>query len=121
MSVCGVCQRIIRDGWLRPPPQSHCRVCHRSWTSLVQAHCTVCHEHFGSNGAADRHWVDEGHAHPSSIDGLEFRSDLYGRVWVQVMDGAAIQRLRSAPGREGNNAGARLQSGGDQSPGRKAV
>jgi hypothetical protein len=121
MSDCVVCQRIIRDRWLRPPPQSHCRVCHRSWTSLRQAHCTVCHEHFGSNGAADRHWLDEGHVHPSSIDGLELRSDLYGPVWVQAMDGAAIQRLRSAPGREENSAAAELHSDRDQNPAREAV
>lgn len=34
---------------------THCRDCHRTWTSKSEAHCVRCHHHFSSHTAADLH------------------------------------------------------------------
>jgi hypothetical protein len=51
--ACAVCVSATDNAhW--PMPGTHCRDCHRSWTSKAEAH--VCHQHFVTNGVADRHW-----------------------------------------------------------------
>lgn len=58
MNCCGVCAYADEHGWWGPGHRgTHCRVCHRSWTSLTSSHCTVCHRHFGSDVAADAHRI----------------------------------------------------------------
>lgn len=43
---------------------THCRYCHRSWSSVKEAHCRVCCTQFASNEAASFHWVDDNHVDP---------------------------------------------------------
>ena len=56
---CFTCAFSVATGYW--PPElaaeggTHCRDCHRDWTSKVEAHCAVCHCHFSTNAAADLH------------------------------------------------------------------
>lgn len=61
---CELCDHAAEHGaW---PPEhrgTHCRVCHRSWRSLVEAHCTICHLHFSTDNTATVH---EPFCHPDT-------------------------------------------------------
>jgi hypothetical protein len=55
---CDACEHSVRHGWWGPLPdgcRTHCRSCHRSWTSLAECHCPACCEHFVSGRAAEAH------------------------------------------------------------------
>jgi hypothetical protein len=78
--ACTVCAFAAeRHRW--PMEGTHCRDCHRSWTSLVQSHCTVCHEHFATNGVADLHWRGAGHVDAATVPALEAHDEANGPVW----------------------------------------
>jgi hypothetical protein len=103
MAACPICTFADAHGWWGPSVKggTHCRRCHRSWTSTGQAHCTVCHEHFTSDSAAERHWVKGRHTDPATIDGLYLGPD---GAWSTSADRdpAAIRRAfveRVHPGR----------------------
>lgn len=76
--TCAPCAHAAEHGWWGPDhPGTHCRDCHRSWTSLAQAHCVTCHQQFVSALVADSHWCD-GHGqrrHAAGCDGA------HGRPW----------------------------------------
>jgi hypothetical protein len=68
---CEICQKAAAKGvWPEVKGQriTHCKDCHRSWTSIVQAHCTVCHENFATNGTADLHWRETKGGEPEHLD-----------------------------------------------------
>lgn len=64
---CPTCKHARLKGWFGLARGTHCRGCHRSWTSQTQAHCTVCHQQFVTNGTADVHWVRGTHALPGEV------------------------------------------------------
>ncbi|HEY7822149.1 MAG TPA: hypothetical protein VIG24_04925 [Acidimicrobiia bacterium] len=56
MSDCATCIHADKFGeWPTTHKGTHCRDCHRSWTSLKEAHCRVCHQHFSADSVADSH------------------------------------------------------------------
>ena len=87
------------------PPEhegTHCRTCHRSWTSKAQAHCTVCCAHFTSDSAADLHWRRGVHVDPEQVDGLYLGRD---GVWSTSADrDPAALRARVAAARQARAA-----------------
>jgi hypothetical protein len=108
--TCSICEYAAEHAAWPPDHQgTHCRDCHRSWTSKREAHCVTCHEHFGSNNAADQHWLNGRHVHP---DDLPPKKDEVsprlvkrdGGVWVQPMDEARLESLRSAQTNARNSA-----------------
>jgi hypothetical protein len=74
ITTCPTCSYADQHGWWGHQG-THCRGCHRSWTSTAQAHCAVCCVHFTSDSAAERHWVKGRHADPATIDGLYLGPD----------------------------------------------
>lgn len=55
-SACDICAHVKEHGGYPGDFRgTHCRGCHRSWTSKAQSHCTECHRHFGSDLAGDAH------------------------------------------------------------------
>lgn len=67
---CRPCMHAAIFGWWGPPlkelnASTHCKRCHRSWSSIKEAHCTVCCTQFASNEAAQYHWVDDKHLDPA--------------------------------------------------------
>jgi RNA polymerase subunit RPABC4/transcription elongation factor Spt4 len=80
---CPVCAFAAEHHYW-PMPGTHCKDCHRSWTSLSQAHCITCHEQFATNGVSDRHWIKGHHIHPSFIaeaGDLVLRDEAAGPVY----------------------------------------
>ena len=75
---CQTCAYADAHGWWGPGHQgTHCRGCHRSWTSRTQAHCVACHCHFSSANAAELHFCDgRGQRHRRWCDGR------HGRPWA---------------------------------------
>ncbi len=53
MTDCEICQRIKETGW--NGGKTHCRQCHRTWTSKIEGHCARCHRHFSGYSAFDAH------------------------------------------------------------------
>lgn len=71
MSACSVCDYADQHGWWGPDHRgTHCRACHRSWTSTREAHCAVCCAHFTGDTAFERHWPKGRHADPATVGGL---------------------------------------------------
>jgi hypothetical protein len=101
-AICKTCAYADQHGWWGPDHAgTHCRGCHRSWTSTAQAHCTICHATFTANGPAELHWPRGRHADPAIIDELHRGPD---DVWSTSADRdpAAIRRAfveRVHPGR----------------------
>ena len=84
-SACLVCAFATKHGhW--PMKGTHCRDCHRSWTSHAQAHCVRCHEQFASNGTAERHWGRGGEHRDPVVAGLVAHDEAYGTVWRRPGD-----------------------------------
>lgn len=80
MKKCKLCQHADEHGsWGQNG--THCRDCHRSWTSLVQEHCTLCHQQFSTTSVADRHWKSGVHVHPAEIAWFSKSEEAYGEVW----------------------------------------
>ena len=77
---CPVCAHAQAHGWWGQAG-THCRDCHRSWTSTVQVHCVVCHETFASDRVARLHWTKAGHLHPGTIAQLAGHDERHGLVW----------------------------------------
>ena len=96
---CAVCTYADRHGWWGPDhPGTHCRACHRSWTSTAQAHCVVCHAHFTADSAAKKHWIKGQHRDPATVRGLYLGPD---DVWSASADrDPEALRLRMAQLRE---------------------
>ena len=81
---CSICAYADRHGWWGPGHRgTHCRGCHRSWTSTREAHCVVCHAHFSADSAAERHWVKGQHRDPATVEGLYLGPD---GVWSTSAD-----------------------------------
>ena len=87
---CSVCEYIRVNHWIgnsAAPGRSHCRVCHRTWASLIEAHCVVCHRHFSKYAAADAHVIDDQHVDPATVmrrDGrrrFTHRTTRFGVTW----------------------------------------
>lgn len=74
---------------------SHCRKCHRSWTSKKQGHCPTCCAHFGGPSLFDRHLLTRGCTDPATVTNKDgspvFRQDDLG-VWrsFERFDAAAF-------------------------------
>lgn len=81
--TCTVCEETDRVGWLTQSG-SHCRDCHRSWTSKKQAHCPTCCAHFSTPNLFDAHLLARGCQDPATVtrkDGTpRFRQDEAG-MW----------------------------------------
>ena len=100
---CPVCAYADEDGWWGPAHHgTHCRGCHRSWTSLAQAHCVTCHQQFVSATVADRHMSPH---HVDPVDaGLYLGTD---GVWSTSRDrdpaknAARLPCVKAAMGRRG--------------------
>ena len=81
---CETCAYADAHGWWGPGHQgTHCRGCHRSWTSRREAHCTVCHGHFIGDSAAELHWRHGQHRDPASVKGLHLGAD---GIWSASAD-----------------------------------
>lgn len=77
---CLTCAYADEHGsWPPDHRGTHCRDCHRSWTSKREAHCARCCGHFTSDTLAERHWCDgrsrEPERHRIGCDGR------HGRPW----------------------------------------
>ncbi len=95
MTDCPICAHARAHGaWGQPG--THCRECHRSWTSTAQAHCTACHQQFGSNRIAEMHWVRGEHRDPRRVASLAVCDETYGSVWRRndPMSTAALVQIR---------------------------
>lgn len=101
-TTCAPCAYAAAHGWWGPDhPGTHCRGCHRSWTSTAQAHCTVCHGHFTSDGVAELHWRDGRHRDPAIVKVLYLGPD---GMWSTSPDRDPVamrKRLAAARRRRG--------------------
>lgn len=99
---CPVCAYAVEHGWWGPGHQgTHCRSCHRSWTSTAQAHCVVCCAHFVTDGVAGMHWRGGHHVDPATVEGLFLGPD---GLWSTSPDRDPVAL------RERLNAGRRLKA-----------
>ena len=74
--ACPLCAYAGAHGWWGTGHKgTHCRRCHRSWTSTREAHCVVCHAHFTADSAAEHHWPKGHHQDPATVEGLYLGSD----------------------------------------------
>lgn len=102
--TCLSCIAAKRDGhW--PHDGTHCRECHRTWTSFVEAHCVVCHLHFSTNNTADLHdslCSDDAQATRRALASARrtagtpifaVRQRKHGEVFVQWSPDGAAERL----------------------------
>lgn len=69
--VCIVCAESTKGAWPRWHKGTHCRDCHKSWTSLTAAHSMCCHLTFSSNSAAEAHLVRGHCTDPSTLPAFE--------------------------------------------------
>jgi len=97
MTTCHICTYASEHGsWPPDHHGTHCRICHRSWSSTSQAHCTVCCAHFTADSAAELHWLRGRHADPADVDGLYLGPD---GIWSTSPDrdpAALRERLAGA-------------------------
>lgn len=86
--VCGPCGHNRKFGW--NGGGSHCRDCHRSWTSKREAHCATCHNHFSNPGNFDIHRTGTGCIPPADVKTKTGKPKLrilvraLGPVWVST-------------------------------------
>lgn len=52
---CEPCTRAVEEAWFGPIDGTHCKKCHRTWSSIKEAHCPMCCRHFSSDTAAQAH------------------------------------------------------------------
>ncbi len=93
-ATCKTCTYADEHGWWGPGHRgTHCRGCHRSWTSTRETHCAVCHAHFTGDGPAELHWCDgRGDLHRAWCDGQ------HGRPWSpRHTDAATVKGLYAGP------------------------
>lgn len=90
--TCSPCTHAAAEGWWGPSLHggTHCRGCHRSWSSVSQSHCTECHRHFGSNMAGDAHRRRDECVDPEGFDRWETPD---GATWGGRDPVAAAARL----------------------------
>ena len=77
-----------------PPGTTRCRDCEQVWSGVGRAHCTVCHWTFGSNGTADRHWINGRHVMPTTVEGLKLVDDW---LWVRADAPESLRLSESSP------------------------
>ncbi len=95
-STCPTCTHADKHGWWGPGHAgTHCRGCHRSWTSKAQAHCTICHGHFVTDGVAELHWRGYTHLDPADA-GLHLGPDAIWSTSATRDPSATAARLAAA-------------------------
>ncbi len=89
---CQVCIEASHGAWPRWHQGTHCRDCHRSWSTKSAAHAMCCHRTFSSNSAADMHLVRGVCTDPATLPRFEVvvRADgnecWMPRIGVETLD-----------------------------------
>jgi hypothetical protein len=86
---CEICAYASQHGhWpSSSPTRTHCRTCHRGWSSLREIHCVTCHRHFSSPSVLDYHLRTVGCVDPATVtrrDGrprFVVRQRPHGETW----------------------------------------
>lgn len=91
MMDCPVCAFADEHHWWGRDG-THCRKCHRSWTSRAEAHCTTCCAHFTKPSTAGLHLTARGCQPPEAVMDREKRPKLKlverssGPTWARATE-----------------------------------